>query len=78
MVYLKAKITPGQLGRVCQVSLKTKLHSSNMLVHGLRDKLKTYDIMGPEETSENVYERDNRAKKPGSLKVGVSRIQFYS
>ena len=58
-------LTSGKLGTVPEISLEAEPHSSKMVVHDVRDKLKTYYyIMNPEKKSENVLAK---AGKGGSL-----------
>ena len=58
-------LTSGKMGTLREVSLETEPYSSIMVVHDVRDKLKTYYyIMSSEKTSENIFEK---AGKGGSF-----------
>ena len=52
-------LTSGKLGTVPEISLEAEPHSSKMVAHDVRDKLKIYYyyIMSPEKTSKYIFEK---------------------
>ena len=58
-------LNSGKLGTLPEISLEAEPHSSKMIVHDVRDKLRTYYyIMRAEKTSKTIFEE---AGKGGSF-----------